>query len=264
MVFQRRKPKTAPAPVSPVNRRVTVRVRLKPGDETAADHVAAPKARSTKSGKAAAVRIDAAKAAPIHAAQIHAAQIHTEELDIDQVSLQYFARIHRAALMLTGNPWDADDLAQETFLVLARQAGRMFEGRSSLYTFLYGILLNLDRRHRRRAGMKKRKLRVLWGHEPAERTTPAAETAIEVAEWKKSLWSEVAKLPDGQREALVLRFASHLQYDEIAEVMQCPVGTVKSRIFHGLASLRGMLTGQAEHEVGQIPPHAWEDLTHAV
>ena len=52
--------------------------------------------------------------------------------------------------------------------------------------------------------------------------------------------------------------------DEIAEVMQCPVGTVKSRIFHGLASLRGMLTGQAEHEAGQIPPHAWEDLTHAV
>lgn len=226
MAVQRRKTKTAVAP-SPEARRVTVSVRLK------------PPGIGGKGGE-------------------------KEDLDIDQVSLQYFARIHRAALMLTGNPWDADDLAQETFLVLARQAGRMFEGRSSLYTFLYGILLNLDRRHRRRAGMKKRKLRVLWGNEPAERTTPAAETAIEVAEWKKSLWSEVAKLPDGQREALVLRFASHLQYDEIAEVMQCPVGTVKSRIFHGLASLRGMLSGQADHEAGQVPPHAWEDLTHAV
>jgi RNA polymerase sigma-70 factor (ECF subfamily) len=187
-----------------------------------------------------------------------------EQIDIDQVSLQYFARIHRAALMLTGNPWDADDLAQETFLVLARQAGRTFEGRSSLYTFLYGILLNLDRRHRRRAGMKKRKLRVLWGNEPAERSAPAAETAIEVAEWKKGLWSEVAKLPDGQRQALVLRFASHLQYDEIAAVMECPVGTVKSRIFHGLAALRSALSGQDQHEAGQIPQHAWEDLTHAV
>jgi RNA polymerase sigma-70 factor (ECF subfamily) len=187
-----------------------------------------------------------------------------QQFDIDQVSLQYFARIHRAALMLTGNPWDADDLAQETFLTLARQAMRTFQGRSSLYTFLYGILLNLERRHRRRAGLKRRKLRVLWGNEPSERTTPAAETAIEVAEWKKSLWSEVAKLPDGQRQALVLRFASHLQYDEIAEVMQCPVGTVKSRIFHGLGALRGMLAGQAEHEAGQIPQHAWEDLTHAV
>ena len=44
--------------------------------------------------------------------------------------------------MLTGNPWDADDLAQETFLVVARR-GADFEGRSSLYTWLYGILLNL-------------------------------------------------------------------------------------------------------------------------
>lgn len=187
-----------------------------------------------------------------------------DQPNIDQVSAQYFARIHRAALMLTGNPWDADDLAQETFLVLARQAGRKFEGRSSLYTFLYGILLNLERRRRRRAGLKKRKLRVLWGNEPAERTTPAAETAIEVAEWKKSLWSEVSKLPDGQRQVLVLRFASHLQYDEIAAVMECPVGTVKSRIFHGLAALRAALSGGSEHEAGQAPPHAWEDLTHAV
>ena len=40
--------------------------------------------------------------------------------------------------------WDADDLAQETFMVLARQ-GSHFEGRSSVYTWLYGILLNLDR-----------------------------------------------------------------------------------------------------------------------
>ena len=54
------------------------------------------------------------------------------ELDIQQVSDEYFARIHRAALVMTGNPWDADDLAQETFLVLSGSAAR-FEGRSSLY-----------------------------------------------------------------------------------------------------------------------------------
>jgi RNA polymerase sigma-70 factor (ECF subfamily) len=165
--------------------------------------------------------------------------------------------------MLSGNPWDADDLAQETFLVLARQ-WHNFQGRSSLYTYLYGILLNLERRHRRRDGMKRRKLRVLWGNEPAERTTPAAETAIEVAEWKQGLWAHVAKLPDGQRQALVLRFASHLQYDEIADVLECPLGTVKSRIFHGLAALREMLSGEEHNGAGQIPQHAWEDLTHAV
>src|SRR5687768_4140540 len=66
------------------------------------------------------------------------------ELDIEKAIEEYFPRIHRAALVLTGSPWDADDLAQETFLVLARQAAA-FAGRSSLYTWLYGVLLNLER-----------------------------------------------------------------------------------------------------------------------
>lgn len=185
-------------------------------------------------------------------------------VDVRQASEQYFARIHRAALVLTGSPWDADDLAQETFLQLARMSDR-FEGRSSLYTWLYGILLNLERRHRRRNSLWRRKLRVLWDREPStERTVPAAETKIEVEEWKKSLWVEVARLPDGQRHALVLRFSEHLSYEEIAEVLDCPLGTVKSRIHHGLATLRDQLQEQAGVQLSEIPKHAWEDLTHAV
>jgi len=184
-------------------------------------------------------------------------------LDVQTASEEYFARVRRAALMLTGDPWDADDLAQETFLVLARGRNR-FEGRSAPFTFLYGVLLNLDRRRRRRAGLLRRKLRVLWGgNEPrSEPTTPAAETALEVAEWKRSLWSVVAELPDGQRQCLVLRFSERLRYDEIAAAMKCPLGTVKSRIFHGLAALRERMEDNLE--ALQIPKHAWEDIQDAV
>ena len=82
--------------------------------------------------------------------------------DIDKIAREHF-RIHRAALMLTGNPWDADDLAQETFLILSREHGR-FANRSSVYTWLYGILLNLDRRHRRQNGLRRHKLQVLWNN----------------------------------------------------------------------------------------------------
>ncbi len=184
-------------------------------------------------------------------------------MNVDQVTREHFPRIHRAALVLTGNPWDADDLAQETFLVLAAKSHE-FQGRSSAYTYIYGILLNLERRNRRRAGMRKRKLRVLWDNEPREPTVPAAETAIEVAEWKTSLWAIVARLPDGQRQALVLRFSEHLRYDEIAEVLGCPVGTVKSRIFNGLTALRELMGNVAADGAGDIPQHAWEDLTHAI
>ena len=182
--------------------------------------------------------------------------------EVESAIGQHFARIHRAALVLTGNPWDADDLAQETFLVMARQADR-FEGRSSLYTWLYGILLNLERRERRRSGTHRGKLRVLWVNEARSTTSaPAADAAVEVAEWKRSLWAEVAKLPDGQRQALVLRFSEHLRYDEIAQVLECPLGTVKSRIFHGLAGLRSQLEGRDDDLC--VPKHPAEDLVHAV
>ena len=182
--------------------------------------------------------------------------------EIAQASQQHFARIHRAALVLTGNPWDADDLAQETFLVLARGADR-FAGRSAVYTWLYGILLNLERRERRQTGTRRRKLHVLWGNEATEdHAAPAAETPLEVAEWKKSLWAKVAELPDGQRQALVLRFSERLSYEEIAVALECPLGTVKSRIFNGLASLRGLL--DADHDLSQVPSHPQEDVNYAV
>ncbi len=186
-----------------------------------------------------------------------------KQLDVDAVTEQHFARIHRAALVLCGNPWDADDLAQETFLILAKQKDQ-FKGRSSVYTWLYGILLNLDRRERRRHATRRRKLQVLWDREPeGERTTPAADAPVEVAEWKNSLWAWVDKLPDGQRHALVLRFSEGLRYDEIAEALQCPLGTVKSRIFHGLLALRRLLDD--ENEVArQVPKFPNEDINHAV
>lgn len=183
--------------------------------------------------------------------------------DVDETTREHFARIHRAALVLSGNPWDADDLAQETFLVLARQ-GQKFEGRSSVYTWLYGILLNLDRRERRRYGMRRKKLRVLWDNQSLDESlAPGAGEAAEVAEWKKSLWARVARLSDGQRQALVLRFSEGLRYEEIAEVLECPLGTVKSRIFHGLAGLRRILEEEGE-DARQLPAFPGEDLSHAV
>ena len=185
-----------------------------------------------------------------------------EKLDIDRVTQDNFARIHRAALVLSGNPWDADDLAQETFLVLSSQADR-FQGKSSIYTWLYGILLNLDRRERRRYAIRHRKLKVIWDNEPEERTCPPAETRIEVSEWKTSLWAWVEKLPDGQRHALILRFSEGLPYDQIAEILECPLGTVKSRIFHGLGGLRRLMDNEDDN-ARDLPAFPQEDITNAV
>lgn len=189
-------------------------------------------------------------------------RVPVPNFDAQQFAEQYFPRIHRAALMLTGNPWDADDLVQETFLAVSRQADQ-FAGRSSPFTWLYGILLNVDRRWRRRNAIGQHKLRVLWNNQADEPpTSPRAETPIEVSEWKRGLWAHVSKLPEGQRQVLVLRFSEQLRYEEIAEVMGCPLGTVKSRIYHGLAALRAALQ-PGQDEACEVPRFTAEDISHA-
>jgi RNA polymerase sigma-70 factor (ECF subfamily) len=172
-----------------------------------------------------------------------AVEISLMQLDIRQIADVYFSRIHRTALVLSGNPWDADDLAQETFLVLARNANQ-FRGGSSIYTWLYGILLNLDRGHRRRCGARRQKLRAMWMSEIGSlKSMPPADAPAEMREWKQTLWAQVAELPLGQRDVLVLRFSEHLQYEEIAEVLGCPLGTVKSHVTRGRARLLQALGG---------------------
>ena len=167
-------------------------------------------------------------------------------MDVQQLVVEHFERVHRAALVLTGNPWDAEDLAQETFLLAARKFAA-FRGHSTPYTWLYGILLNVERRHRRSYGTWRRKLQMLYDrYDPSCQAAPAADLALHVAEWKAGLWSKVAQLPEGQRQTLVLRFSEGLQYDEIADVLGCPLGTVKSRIHRGRLSLRDILAERME------------------
>lgn len=184
------------------------------------------------------------------------------KIDVQEIAEKNFARIHRAALILCGNPWDADDLAQETFLVLSKQP-EGFQGRSTVYTWLYGVLLNLERRERRRYGVRNRKLKVVWENQAdADAAAPPSTAAVEAAEWKQSLWSRVAQLPDGQRQTLVLRFSEGLAYHEIAETLECPLGTVKSRIYHGLAALKRILEEEGE-EALRLPDFPQEDVNHA-
>jgi RNA polymerase sigma-70 factor, ECF subfamily len=183
-------------------------------------------------------------------------------IDVQQLVEEHFQRIHRAALVLSGNPWDAEDLAQETFMLAARQIHR-FRGDSAPYTWLYGILLNVERRLRRRRGTWRRKLDALCDmHGLRSQSAPGADLAVHVAEWKEGLWAQVARLPDPQRQALVLRFSEGLQYDEIARVLKCPLGTVKSRIHHGLLRLRKQL--EADGEAATWRPDFIEDLSYVV
>ena len=149
----------------------------------------------------------------------------------------HYPRIRRAALLLSnGNAWDADDLAQETLLQAALGWSR-FHATSSTATWLYSILLNQHRQRQRLARRLWRRWLSWFERNPRDQSAVRPESHLVTEEWRTSLWSAVALLPEPQREAVVLRYAEGMAYHEIAQLLGCPIGTVKSRLHHALESL---------------------------
>ncbi|HVA46822.1 MAG TPA: sigma-70 family RNA polymerase sigma factor [Pirellulales bacterium] len=158
-----------------------------------------------------------------------------DERDFDCL-IEHYPRIRRAALMLSNvDAWEADDLAQETMLQAAR-GWHAFNGASQVHTWLYSILLN---QHRRRLRSKGRWWRswMAWFDQKPGRHDAAPDKQIVAEEWRQSLWSAVAELPEAQKQAILLRYSEDFSYEQIAQVLQCPLGTVKSRLHHGLRAL---------------------------
>jgi RNA polymerase sigma-70 factor (ECF subfamily) len=131
---------------------------------------------------------------------------------------------------------------------------RRFAGGSRVDTWLYSILLN---QHRKRLRSARRRWQrwLQWFHRtPPTGRADSPDRQLLQEEWRQTLWAAVARLPEPQRHAVVLRYSEGLAYEEIAEVLCCPVGTVKSRLHHALAALEKQLAGP-EH-TGSAPADA--------
>jgi RNA polymerase sigma-70 factor (ECF subfamily) len=164
-----------------------------------------------------------------------------DEQDFERMVTTHYPRIRRAALLLSnGNAWDADDLAQETLLQAALGWSR-FRAGSSAATWLYSILLNLHRRRQRSGRRLWRRWLGWFERNRRDESTGRPEIRLAAEESRTSLWSAVALLPGPQREVVVLRYAEGLAYNEIAQVLGCPIGTVKSRLHHALQFLHSQL-----------------------
>lgn len=137
----------------------------------------------------------------------------------------------------------ADDLVQET-MVRAWSSRHTFLPGSNFRPWLFTILRNQFYNAVRKQGRL-----VAWEPEAAERLLvqqPEQETRIHVADIEGAL----QQLPDGQREMLLLIAGAGLSYEEAAEVAECKLGTVKSRINRGRAGLRAIIeNGEALPEV---------------
>jgi len=164
----------------------------------------------------------------------------------------YEAPLLRRAMTLCGNATLAEDLAQEV-LVEAWKSLHRYNGRCRFFTWLCAILLN-----RCRISFRKRRFRPAFrfGARDGESDLKSLEQLPdqgfppdEAAEWveqKTLVWKCIAALPAKQRQVVYLRFYADDSLEGIAAALGCPVGTVKSRLFHALDRLRGMSTIHAQ------------------
>ena len=160
-----------------------------------------------------------------------------EATAFERLAEQHAARLWRCALALSRDGHWAEDLAQETLVEAWRSLAR-FDGRCRFSTWLFGIL-----RHRFLKGWRRHNAARLaepdaLGQVPSTACSP--DRSAEASEDAQRVRRAVASLPEEHRLVVELRFFAGATLDEIAAVLGCPLGTVKSRLHHALEKLRQM------------------------
>jgi RNA polymerase sigma-70 factor (ECF subfamily) len=169
-----------------------------------------------------------------------------------EVVTSFGDRLLRAAYLLCRNEPDAQDLVQETFCQALRSA-KNFQGRSALYTWLYGILRHVFLLHCR----KKRRFHWLSKEKASafvsQENVPLAEQRRKFGHVARAL----DELPIKYREILLLRYFEGLKIMEIANLLKISPGTVKSRLHHATRRLRRKLVPE-----GSVMAWLAEERTH--
>lgn len=164
---------------------------------------------------------------------------------------RYQDRLYGTLVHLLGSSQDALDVAQDAF-VLAYQNLPSFRGDSAFYSWLFRIAYNAAVSFRRRNRQPRRSLDELddrHGGDPADaRTSADPTTALLTDERRQIVQDALATLPEEHRTVLVLKELEGLRYDEIAEVLGCPIGTVRSRIHRARGELRDKLARSLKSE----------------
>ena len=166
----------------------------------------------------------------------------------DDLVRRYQERIYATVYHMTSNHEDANDLAQEAF-IKAFQALKSFKGGSSFYTWVYRIAVNKTinflKQRKNRSQMSLDDLDFNAEHDPdlvalISDKTPRREVVL--AELQEKLNAAMQKLSEPHRLAVTLHDVQGLSHEEIAKIMECNVGTVRSRLFYARQQLQAILS----------------------
>ena len=154
----------------------------------------------------------------------------------DLLVLKYQHKIVNLVMRYVRDPELALDITQEAFIKAYRALPR-FRGDSAFYTWMYRIAVNTAKNHL--AAQRRRPMNVELGMQDPEqydlhaklKETDTPEGITLSNELKATVERAIAALPEDLRTAIILRELEGMSYEEIAQTMECPVGTVRSRIF---------------------------------
>jgi RNA polymerase sigma-70 factor (ECF subfamily) len=154
----------------------------------------------------------------------------------DLLVLKYQHKIVNLIMRYVRDPELALDIAQEAFIKAYRALPR-FRGESAFYTWMYRIAVNTAKNHL--AAQRRRPMDVELDLQDPEqydlhaklKETDTPEGVALSDELQETVERAIAALPEDLRTAIILRELEGMSYEEIAETMECPVGTVRSRIF---------------------------------
>jgi RNA polymerase sigma-70 factor (ECF subfamily) len=165
----------------------------------------------------------------------------------DELVQRYQQRIYATIYHMTANHEDANDLAQDSF-IKAYQALKSFKGGSSFYTWLYRIAVNKTinflKQRRNKHHYSLNDLDFNTEHNPdlvalISDKTPLRDAGL--TELQKKLNEALLKLSEPHRMVVVLHDVQGQSHEEIAEIMGCNIGTVRSRLFYARQQLQGFL-----------------------
>lgn len=170
----------------------------------------------------------------------------------DELVRRFEKRVFNCALRITGNYNDAADIAQEAF-IRAFHSIQTFRGDAKFATWIYRIVTNvyLDERKRSKAHRTTSLDEAIELEENAvtrqiEDEAPTPDEVVENKERLRALQKAINSLPDYQRIIITLYHTQHRSYEEIAEILKLPIGTVKSRLNRARLALAEILESEPE------------------
>ena len=159
---------------------------------------------------------------------------------VQELVNSYGDRLLRSAFSLCGNETDAQDIVQETFLQAIRSVHR-FQGRSSIYTWLHAILLNLTRHYHRDHK------RIVYDDKLVGREASLPDkgpSQLDVGAASSALLEALRRLSAAHREIIILRYYENMKIHEIARQLGVSQGTVKSRLHYAIGEMQKLLPGE--------------------